>query len=375
MKHLFNINSETLLKALKKVNKIKVSRVFEYLNGIYLKIIDDKLIIRRTDLEIDILVPLDVLKLIDSETGRFDFLVNYELIEKGVSLIKNEELSFYLKDDKVLIIKHLKGTFEIGLMDYSNYPKEPEFIMKQGFVIPLNVFEKSIQLSSLFSSNDDLIPMMAGLHINYSSKFESMDFVSTNSRILFKKKYNINCGNVDFKLTIPNTSFSSILNIFEKGIDNIIIDFNESHLKIETAGISIFIRLLIGSYPNYVSVIPDTFDYQIKFEKQEFLNSLSQIHWALDNSGSFNLLHTEDNNILFITNNIEFSKGASVKCNHILTIGEKMDKRFNHKYMINCIKGIESINLNLNITSGLRPCYLNSDDDEQSIFLLMPNIN
>jgi len=375
MKHLFNINSETLLKALKKVNKIKNSRVFEYLNGVYLKLIDDKLIIRRTDLETDILVSLDVLKLIDSEIGRFDFLINYELIEKGISLIKNEELSFYLKDDKVLMIKHLKGIFEIGLMDYSDYPKEPEFIMRRGFVIPLNVFEKSIQLSSLFSGNNDLMPMMTGLHINYSYKSESMDFVSTNTRILFKKKYNIYCGDVDFKLTIPNTSFSSILNIFEKGIDNIIIDFNETHVKIETAGVSMFIRLLIGSYPNYASIIPTKFDSQIKFEKDEFLNSLYQIHWALDNFGSFNLLHIEDDNILFFANNIEFVKKASVKCNYIFRTGGKMDRRFNHRDMINCIKGIESTNLNLNITSDLKPCYLNSEDDENSIFLLMPISN
>jgi DNA polymerase-3 subunit beta len=365
MKNLFKVNSESLLKAIKKTNKIKLSATLDYLNGVHFDLKGNDLSVRRTDLETDIILNIDVAKDIDSEESA-SFLINYELLEKGLSTLKNEEISVFM-NNLVIVFKHSKGTFEIATMTENLFPRLNNDDFQNQTVIDAKTLSDILLSSEKFTGNDPLRASMMGVYLE--SKEKDLKFVATNGHVLILSKIKLDLEK-EFNVLLPKSSIPAITNLIEPGVDNLIMSFNNQTLKFEINKSVIYSRLINGKFPNYESVIPKEFVSVIKVQKDELINSLNRIKWALPNTKKV-LFEKIYNELNISCLDIDFAKSAIVNCPFILFNGDAISKTFSHELFLNCIKAIDSKIVNINITDGNRAIIINSDDSE-NFTLLMP---
>lgn len=372
MKNLFKTNSDALLKALKKVGKVKNSTTLPILNNIYFKHESGLLTIRRTDIETDIITTMDVSLDIDSEN--YEFLLNAELIDKGLATLKNQEITFFLNEKTfTIIVKYATGTFELGLYDLKEFPKLTNDEFDNQFVIGTDKLQKALLLSANFSGNDELRPIMKGLFIEYKADIKKLRFVSTDAHILFRIEHDIDY-NKDFSLVVSKNSFSAILNLIEKGIDNVIISFNQSFVKFNFGSSTLYSRLVDGKYPDYNSILPKTFVATLKLNKGDLKNTLNRLNWIVAKNTKKITIDMSKEKLIFSAEDIDYAKSGTEITPFIMFNGDPLKRNFNLTLLQSCIKDFEGDIVTINFADGLKPCIINSDYTPENIFLLMPLI-
>ena len=214
------VNRQNFLSAIRTVEKsVKENKIKPILSCIYAKVKGNKIYFTGTNLDTTIKTSIDVNEVI--REGEIAF--SYSIIDEYLKEIKDEFVVLRVENGNILFIETEDSTTEYDVHSAEDYPNTFENVNLNDsnfkFEMPsqelVNIFEKV-----LFSADTpDNIAMNC---IRIESILKHLHFVSTNTyRLTFLKK-NINKDILDFSVSVPADTISSIIKII-KGLDNEVI--------------------------------------------------------------------------------------------------------------------------------------------------------
>lgn len=323
--------------------------------------------------------------------------------------------NFVVEDDKAIVVNMVdegytlkinnitapKGIYYVSndvavySTDEKDYSEFPDLIQKSPFLNRLTInsdyFKWLLDTLETFKGDDDLRPVMMGLSIIYDSyklTFASTDAhklarIVSNDSVVFENKNS-------FKVILPFNRVADLLNLSSN--EDIVLEINESNLKIVADKFECDNRLIDGKYPNYDAVIPQDSKNKLTLNKEQLLKALKTKeaeNFIKKYKKSINILgKKEGDNLLvslYITSNKDrdFSIFDSVD---ILTTDLKLDEEsyksttesclllmptmvdgehlfsFNLGFFKDLIKPITSNSFDLNYSDESRAYIVNSND-------------
>ena len=372
------VNRQNFLSAIRIVEKsIKENKIKPILSCIYAKVKGNKIYFTGTNLDTTIKTSIDVNEVI--REGEIAF--SYSIIDEYLKEIKDEFVVLRVENGNILFIETEDSTTEYDVHSAEDYPNTFENVVLNEnnfkFEMPsqelVNIFEKV-----LFSADTpDNIAMNC---IRIESILKHLHFVSTNTyRLTFLKK-NINKDILDFSVSVPADTISSIIKII-KGLDNEVIKVykEEAHLYFQYKDTMIITKLIELRFPNYAEILSNiSYDKKLYINNEKLTNLLKRILiFSRSNSESkysstYEFKHSEENK----------NKMSISALNEIARINEELDVNFegedlkislNSKYLLEFIQNIpKEKELVLEFMYSNSAVKVYEKDNDEYIYILMP---
>ena len=372
------VNRQNFLSAIRTVEKsVKENKIKPILSCIYAKVKENKIYFTGTNLDTTIKTSIDVNEVI--REGEIAF--SYSIIDEYLKEIKDEFVVLRVENGNILFIETEDSTTEYDVHSAEDYPNTFENVVLNEnnfkFEMPsqelVNIFEKV-----LFSADtSDNIAMNC---IRIESILKHLHFVSTNTyRLTFLKK-NIDKDILDFSVSVPADTISSIIKII-KGLDNEVIKVykEEAHLYFQYKDTMIITKLIELRFPNYAEILSNiSYDKKLYINNEKLTNLLKRILiFSRSNSESkysstYEFKHNEEN------------KGTMTisALNEIARINEELDVNFegedlkislNSKYLLEFIQNIsKEKELVLEFMYSNSAVKVYEKDNDEYIYILMP---
>ena len=372
------VNRQNFLSAIRTVEKsVKENKIKPILSCIYAKVKENKIYFTGTNLDTTIKTSIDVNEVI--REGEIAF--SYSIIDEYLKEIKDEFVVLRVENGNILFIETEDSTTEYDVHSAEDYPNTFENVNLNDsnfkFEMPsqelVNIFEKV-----LFSADTpDNIAMNC---IRIESILKHLHFISTNTyRLTFLKK-NIDKDILDFSVSVPADTISSIIKII-KGLDNEVIKVykEEAHLYFQYKDTMIITKLIELRFPNYAEILSNiSYDKKLYINNEKLTNLLKRILiFSRSNSESkysstYEFKHNEENK----------NKMTVSALNELARINEELDVNFegedlkislNSKYLLEFIQNIsKEKELVLEFMYSNSAVKVYEKDNDEYIYILMP---
>ena len=372
------VNRQNFLSAIRIVEKsIKENKIKPILSCIYAKVKGNKIYFTGTNLDTTIKTSIDVNEVI--REGEIAF--SYSIIDEYLKEIKDEFVVLRVENGNILFIETEDSTTEYDVHSAEDYPNTFENVNLNDsnfkFEMPsqelVNIFEKV-----LFSADtSDNIAMNC---IRIESILKHLHFVSTNTyRLTFLKK-NINKDILDFSVSVPADTISSIIKII-KGLDNEVIKVykEEAHLYFQYKDTMIITKLIELRFPNYAEILSNiSYDKKLYINNEKLTNLLKRILIFSRSNSESKYSSTYE----FKYNEKDNGKMAISALNELARINEELDVNFegedlkislNSKYLLEFIQNIpKEKELVLEFMYSNSAVKVYEKDNDEYIYILMP---
>lgn len=360
----FSINQNSFQEALTTVMKgISNRSTLPILSCIYIKAVDDSLILQSTDLELSIRYKVDAL--IEEPGG---IVVSGKLLFEIIKSLPDAAI-FLESEESSLQIVCDSSSFSLKTLQVQDFPDFPVVEVDKKVDIPFKLFSSMVKKVSRVVSRDETRPVLTGILITVEADMVKM--VATDSyRLAIVDATLETPAKEDFEVVVSGSFLSDIASL-PKSEQDISLAFSENQIVVTYQNIEFVNRRIEGTYPNYKQLLPSEYTTRVQVD----VNNLSAAVKRTSLIGTtvspvkFNL--DKESQSFQISTMVQDVGAAqeSLKCE---IEGESMEIAFNFAYVIDGLNVITSDVIYFEAQDSMKPGVIKSTDSDNFLYLIMP---
>lgn len=358
----FKVNRETILGSMQRVQSVVGTRTtLPVLSNVLVEAKDNKVWFTTTDLEVSIRTGIDA-----------------EIEEEGLTTLPVRKVFSIFRElsgqmiewdtnaEHTTSIRSSSSFFKIiGIAD-EEFPPLPSFTGEKKFSLEQGVLEEMLRNTRYAASNDETRYVLNGVLMSF--KDEKLTVVATDGRRLALLEQELEFPkNAEVDLIIPGkTADELIKNLGGEG--SVEIQASDNQVSFEFSDLLVVSKLIEGTYPNYMQVIPSQCEERISIERELLFTAVRRVSLlATDKSNSVRLS--------FLPNQIEVSAvspqvGEALEVIPVKYKGKKISIAFNPEFLLDPLRNITSDEVAMEMTDDLSPGVLKCD--LPFVYVLMP---
>jgi len=351
------VNTKQFKKAVKNCITEKARGGASILKQLYLKAVDGILIVYGTDLEMStqFSLPANI-----QEEGVV--LVDYKKLTDTLKTIKDKEITIKIQDD-YLFINKTKISMNL---------KPDDFPLPDAFPSDLAISISGKELlrginKTIYAISKEKTSHERFKGICFSFVDNNLNFVATNEHRLALYSTEIT-NKITGKYIIPEKVFKTLINLKPDGDVLFAVKDYKAFFKFDN--VLIQVKLIDDVFPNYQSVIPDSFNIELKLDRYIFMNLLEEFITVLNHPEKPVIL-TISNNKLIITNNTD-----DVAIERIYDLDTNFNDfkiSFNAKYLHEAISVIDDMNILVKfVNKDTQAVIIPETPEEKYLAVVMP---
>lgn len=365
------IKQTKLLESLNyAIRGVSNKNLIPILNCIKFDLTADGLYLMSTDneLAIKVLIKKEDIEEIDSLGS---FVVSGRYIYEIIKRLPNEIVNLEEVVDSKLLIYTKNSSFNLNCNKVSEFPYLELEEHKTPIYVDKKTFKNIVEQTSFAVGLEESRPALTG--INFKIIGNKLECTATDSYRLAKKTVELN-GKLpeNVNIIVPNHNINEISKMLNDDEKNIEMHIFTNKVIFKFDNIVVLSRLINANYPDTSKLIPNDFSLTMQINMQDFYNSIDRAS-LLTNEADKNTikLESKDNNITISSNipeigNVE-EKLAVTKNNN-----EEIRIAFSSKYMMDALKSINSLNVELLFNGEIKPIILKNPDSNDLIQLILP---
>lgn len=359
----FTVEKADLLDVLNVVSKAVSQKTnLDILKGIYMETSGDTIVLKSNDLTLAIEASLPAF--IESE-GKT--VIEARLLNEIVRKMPNKAITFELTD-RYMDLRCDRSEFKLQSFDADEFPEIPKVSTNVEVVLNQNILTNMIRMTNFAVSKDETRPILTGSLFEIKDKKAVMVSIDLY-RIALKKSH----VETDFngRVVIPGRTLSEIQKIIGSGIEKeIVVKVTDKYISFEYDNISIVSKILEGEYIKYEQIIGEEFNTSVVINNEEFINAIDRASLMARESKSHTIKLSFSENQVVITSNSEIgSVEEKVRCR---MDGKDLEIGFNPRYLIEALKVIDTEEVEMKLTTSVRPCIIKPYNDENYIYFVIP---
>lgn len=364
----FIVSSSTLLKHLQQIGGvINTNTVLPILEDFLFEIEKNKLTVIATDLETVMKIQLEIEA---KDIGKV--CIPAKILIDSLKNIAEQPLTFNVDKNFAIEITSDNGKYKIMGENPDNFPKEPVAESSNSFTMESGALVTAINKALFAVSNDDLRPAMTGVYFELEKK--SLTFVATDAhRLVRYVRTDVNCPQKD-NFIVPKKPLNLLKNVLPDNEDELKISYTSNHLFVTHGGTELVCRLIDARFPDYKVVIPADNPYKMVINRSAFQNALRRISVFSNKSTNQVALSITGSELQLASQDVDFSFEGNERmpCQYD---GEDMQIAFNAKFLIEMLNGIDTEEVNMELSTPTKAGILKpseQDKNEELLMLVMP---
>lgn len=294
-----------------------------------------------------------------------------KLLSEYIRSLPSENITL-LSQEKVLKISC--GDFKATLngIDPEEFPLIPKIKDKEICTVEANDFVDIISKVSFAAASDESRPELAGVFMSLSEN--QLTLAATDSyRLAEGIIKGVKINGKPKSAIVPARTFSELLHIIGQAAEEKLkISLSDNEMMFEYGDSCLVTRLVEGQYPDYKQIIPDNFQTEAVYDREQLLQGI-KVTGLFARQGANDIRF--EFNIPAQTTSLEASSsqiGKNISKIKAKIKGETSEVIFNYRYLLdglNCLK-TDQVFFMTNSSSG--PGIFKSAKQEGYTYVVMP---
>jgi DNA polymerase-3 subunit beta len=327
------------------------------LQGLLCQVAGGKLTVTGTDTEVTIRTLLDVEVL---EEGRT--VVPAKLAAEAVRKLPSGAVAITAADGEVEITGN-GPRFRLREMSVDDFPRLPEVSIAGGIEVDGDRVAKALSQVGVAASTDEGRPTLTG--VLFEAHEEGLRLVATDSYRLAV------CDLAD--VAAPATTLVPYRALRELartiGQPKVTMAFDEREAVFTSERGQLSVRVIESNYPNYRTLFPEVYPNRLTVSKEGLLDAVGRASLVAEDHIPVRLSLHQGGVELSVTR-----QEVGEETEHLAGeyTGEDIVIAFNTRYLTDGVNAVESDEIVLESSDGLKPGLLHGTGDEAFRYLLMP---
>ena len=251
------------------------------------------------------------------------FCVNFKDLMSYVKLIPTD--SFYIgKEGDVLTISHDKGNITLPCTSANDFPVIKTDTAPIEAEISSHLLGQWISTGKTFVACDEFRPIMNGLYV--FCKEGEIGCCATDGHVLYTDKVESQAS-AEFDFMLNRAAFRPVLDILD-GTETINVRVGAGNVMFVGKDVSVIARKIEGKFPNFMSVIPQNNDINVRLNRKELIDAISRSSVGVSKESMLARVNVTTSEVEISCEDIDFSKKTieriNADSNGNITIGFKL---------------------------------------------------
>lgn len=361
----FLCSQEELLSAISIAQRgISNKTTIPVLSGLMLSLRGNQLTVKATDLEIAIEYNLNVKGMNDGE-----IILQAKIFSEIIRKLPKGEVHFSATEEKVVYLKSQSVNIQLTGQNSSEFPEFPKIPQEKNLTISENIFKSMLKQTLISISTEEIRPVLTG--VLFEIKNNTFNLVATDGHRLSYRLGIIEEVSDETKTVVPGKAVNELQRILVEDDDkNIDIYISKNIIFFVLDNITFSTRVIEGKYPPYEQIIPKDNKTNIKVNTKDLLNAIERAE-LLSRDGTRSMVKLNIQNKLNIKSNNP-NLGSSDENIEIDKTGEDLTISFNAKLITDCLKIIDSPEVNMEFSGAFNPCVIKPGIGDNFLYLVLP---
>lgn len=364
----FTINRSKLIQELSNVQRaIPGKTSMEILLGIKLNLTSNGLYLLGSDSEISIESFINVNKedahLKIEETG--SVVLPARLLNDIVKKLASDEVKIEVETDYVTKISAANAEFKIIGINAEDFPHLPTIEEQSQIILPAAQLKKVIDQTIFSASNQELKPSLTGLYLAIDK--DQLTAVATDSHRLSQRKLLLENQNLSgiTPMILPKKTVKELARVVPDYAD-IKMTIASHQVVFQFENITVYSRLIDGTYPDASRLIPTEFNTEVVVNAQYFSGAMDRAS-LMSHEGKNNIvqLSIEDQHVELKVLGAEIGN-VTEEIEYQELVGENIKISFNPDYMNEALKSFGDQTICLQLISPVRTMLLKAYPEKDS---------
>ncbi len=376
----FTIDREILLDKLSIISHgLPTKTPMKVMEGIKIDVTESDLFLTASNSDISIEILVKDSSLVIQESGKT--IVPGKTFIDLIKAFDSRKITFFLIEDKMLMIKADRKEYRINIMDPNDYPKIDFVSLENPFKINCVDLKKAIESTVFACSSNNKNPMLTG--VNLKNNANKLTFTSTNSYRLSLKELDVETYD-PFEITIPAKSLNELEKVLESYEENLPLELYiaKNKMLVKFNDVLFQTTLLDGNFPDTSNVCPKEKDTKVsvRFNKDELQTALNRIailspvEKEREREITFNAVVLKIDQKFEVELSSANNQGAGkeillpidIKAYNPLVIG------FSSKYLLDALKVLPGNEIDIMFIDGAKQFVLKSTIDSSVTEIILP---
>ena len=363
----FSTSKTELQKALQKLSKATPTRsTLPILSCVYMEVLDEKTILRTTDLEITIQVEIAT-----SYERKGCAALPLKTLLEITNELPEARLTISIDEKQKTTIETDLGKYDLMSRSPEEFPTTPK--QKTSKKININGFllKNIIESTSFAVSQDELKPSLTGVLFKFSEK--GFTAVSTDGHRLVKhNRTDFSTENFNEEIIVPKKFLSYLSTQLSE--ENIALVVGESFLTAQFQKDIVITKIIDEKFPDYNSVIPKESNKSFTVDKKTLLGSIRRVSIFSNKSTHQVALTLTKENSFITTEDPEKSSKAKESIMGQYE-GEDITIGYNAEYLKDVVGHVSSELIKIKLNNSVSAALFEETPEREnvkSLMLLMP---
>ena len=371
---IFSVDRDVLLNQLLIVQKgLPAKTPLPILYALKFEVHEDYMLLTSSNTDVAIQVLIDDHSLNIKEPGKVAIPGKYliEIMRK----ITSQKVEFALIEDKLIVIKADRSEFKLRLMDVEDYPEIDFLDLDDPIVLDSQLIKTIIKETNYATATSEKRPILTGVNFKYFDNH--LYCVATDSYRLSQKNVKLRTHSKQFDIVIPNKSLDEMSKILDGFHDDVELFINPNKVLFKMNKILFQTRLLEGTYPDTMRIIPTDFPVVIPFNKEELLAAVERVSLLSprDRETNYNIIKMNlraDKVVEISSTNTEVGDANEEIIPSSDVTGPMIKIAFSSRYLVEALKSFSSSEVMIQFAGEVKPFVIKGNLDQDLLHLILP---
>jgi DNA polymerase-3 subunit beta len=363
-----------LLRSLSHVHRVVERRnTIPILSNVLIRADGGKLTLKATDLD------LEVTESVAAEVGRGGATtvpahILHDIVRK---LPEGAEVSLDTGDGAQLAIKSGRSRFTLQVLPESDFPDLTTGEFPTRFPLPAATLKKLIDRTQFAISTEETRYYLNGiyLHVVTVGKKPMLRAVATDGHRLAQAQVDAPAGAEKMTgVIVPRKAVGEIQKLVE-GVDaDVDVELSDTKIRVTipaTGGdVVLTSKLIDGTFPDYVRVIPQGNDKVLKVDRGEFAEAVDRVSTISSERGRAVKLGLTDGKMTLSVNNPD--SGSATEELGVDYGADDIEIGFNSRYLLDVAGQLETGTAEFRFADAGSPTLILDDGAADALYVLMP---
>ena len=278
------------------------------------------------------------------------------------------------ENNNVMFLKCQNSEFNIQGLSAVDYPAIPQIDEKYSFSMKQEVLKRMIRKTLYaISTNEAKKPILTGSLFEINTGVLSV--VSTDGFRIAKVESIVESSLDSAKFVIPGFCLREIMKVLEEEEGEVKVVVAQRHVKFDFGGFCIISRLLEGEYVNYKPIFNTPNNIVVTVNTKDFTECIERAALII-NDDSIQKNEKVPVRLIISDNLIDIActttKGRINDSLNVEKIGNDLEIGFNHKFLLEALKGCEDEVIKLELSNPKGACFIKPTQNNDYIYMLLP---
>lgn len=360
-----------LLKAMSRAQSIVERRTtIPILSNVLIEAIGDKISLRTTDLDIEIVERVNATVEQDGNTT-----VGAHTLHDIVRKLP-DGASIHLSVDQVssrLEVKAGRSRFSLATLPREDFPIMANSEYESNFSIAPGVLHRLFEKSKFAMSTEETRYYLNGVyfHVATTSKGRVLRAVATDGHRLAQIDESLPEKFSDMPgVIVPRKTVGELRAILESNDDTISVSVSETKIKFHNASLTLTSKVIDGSFPDYTRVIPKDNKKKMEVDASYFAQSVDRVSTISSERARAVKLNLQKNQLVLSVNSPD--SGAADEELLVDYDDDDLEIGFNAKYLQEISAQVDGSNALFSFNTPSDPVLMQETTDDSAIYVVMP---